>query len=92
MLIVGLELVDNSSSMRDSIDVLVGSDFYWNFVGSEVRQGQAGCGPVAINSKLGWLLSGPLGSVDYHNVTSTNLIFTCSDSVLLMQMMNLYTL
>ena len=40
-------------------------------MGSEVRQ--AGRGPVAINSKLGWLLSGPLNSVDYQNITSTNL-------------------
>ena len=47
-------------------------------MGSEVRQ--AGRGPVAINSKLGWLLSGPLNSVDYQNITSTNLILTYDDS------------
>ena len=47
-------------------------------MGDEIRQ--AGGGPVAINSKLGWLLSGPLSCVDYHNITSTNLIITYSDS------------
>ena len=41
---------------------------------------QAGRGPVAINSKLGWLLSGPLSSVDYNHITSTNLIITSNDS------------
>ena len=40
------------------MDVRIGSDFYWQFVGSEIRQGNQG--PVAVNSKLGWLLSGPL--------------------------------
>ena len=73
----GLELADCSNSAQDSIDILVGSDFYWDFVGNEIRQ--AGRGPVAINSKLGWLLSGPLSSIDYHNITSTNLIITYTD-------------
>ena len=44
----------------------------------EIRQ--AARGPVAINSKLGWLLSGPLSSVDYNHITSTNLIITSTDS------------
>ena len=44
----------------------------------EIRQ--AGRGSVAINSKLGWLLSGPLSSVDYNHITSTNLIITSNDS------------
>ena len=73
----GFELADCSSSARDSIDILVGSDFYWDFVGNEIRQ--AGRGPIAINSKLGWLLSDPLSSIDYHNITSTNLIITYTD-------------
>lgn len=40
----------------------------------EIRQ--TGCGPVAINSKLGLLLSRPLSSTDYHNIASTNLIIS----------------
>ena len=55
---------------------------YWlverRFVGSEVWQ--ASHGPVAISSKFGWLLSGPLNSTDYHNIVSTNLIVTYSDN------------
>ena len=49
-------------------------------MGNEIRQ--AGHGSVAINSKLGWLLSGPLSSIDYHNITSTNLIITYTDGSL----------
>ena len=77
--LMGLELADNSANARGAIDVLVGSDFYWSFVGSEVRQSD--CGPVAISSKLGWLLSGPLSSTQYHNIVSTNLIVAHDDDV-----------
>ena len=56
--------------------MLVGSDFYWHFVGNEIRQ--ADRGPVAISSKLGWLLSGPLSPTEYHNIVSTSLIVTYS--------------
>jgi len=48
-------------------------------VGSEVQQSD--CGPVAISSKLGWLLSGPLSSTQYHNIVSTNLIVAHGDDV-----------
>jgi len=46
------------------IDVLIGSDVYWSLVTGEIVRGK--CGPVAINTKLGWVLSGPtepVGSV-----------------------------
>ena len=46
----GLELADCSSSARDSIDILVGSDFYWDFVGNEIRQ--AGVAPLPLTVNL----------------------------------------
>jgi len=73
----GIQLADSSSSARSTIDVLIGSDFYWQLVGSEIRQGKQG--PVAINSKLGWLLSGPLNSAEFTNITSCNLILAHED-------------
>ena len=45
----------------------------------EIRQG--GQGPVAINSKLGWLLSGPLNSSEFANLTSCNLVLAWEDAV-----------
>ena len=42
----------------DSIDILVGLDSYWSFFSEEFRRGISG--PVAWNSKLGWVLSGPV--------------------------------
>ena len=70
--LVGLQLADCSKYTRSSIDVLVGSDFYWRLVINEVIQ--EGQGPVAINSKLGWLLSGPLNSFDFSYLTACNVI------------------
>ena len=40
----------------DSIDVLVGADHYWDLVTGDVV--------TAIDSKLGWLLSGPAESMN----------------------------
>ncbi|XP_070576133.1 uncharacterized protein [Ptychodera flava] len=40
------------------IDVLIGADQYWNFVGNHIVRG---AGPTAISSKFGYLLSGPTG-------------------------------
>ncbi|XP_068689246.1 uncharacterized protein [Montipora foliosa] len=55
-----LELA-NSSTGGDGmpIDILIGSDFYWQFMTGEIRFGMYG-GPVAINTHMGWVLSGPV--------------------------------
>ena len=39
------------------ISILIGADFYWQFVQDHVVRGN---GPIAVESKLGYLLSGPL--------------------------------
>jgi hypothetical protein len=43
------------------VDILIGEDFYWQFIGDEAPI--RGRGPTAVNSKLGYLVSGPLDSV-----------------------------
>ena len=42
------------------VDMLIGSDFYWQLTIKEIIQGQVG--PVAINTKPGWVLSAPVNS------------------------------
>lgn len=37
--------------------MLIGSDYYWEFMTGETVQGRDG--PVAVNTTLGWVLSGP---------------------------------
>jgi hypothetical protein len=44
----------NEDTLR--ISVLVGADHYWDIVGDQVIRGP---GPIAVSSKLGYLLSGP---------------------------------
>jgi len=73
----GLELADYSGEVDAGvIDILIGSDFYWKFVTGELRRGDVG--PVAIYSKLGWLLSGSVSHSQVAGDTFTNLILTDS--------------
>ena len=74
----GLELADEPCSSGSSIDLLIGSDYYWNFVTGETKRSEEG--PIAVNSKLGWLLSGPInGTVDSSCITHSNLIIDCQN-------------
>lgn len=62
---------DGESSLE--VDLLIGSDFYWDLVTGGVSQGTQG--PVAIHTKLGWVLSGPTSSRELTR-SSTNLVTT----------------
>ncbi len=54
-----LTLADDSSGELDSeVDILIGCDQYWDVVTGEIRKGTSG--PTAINTILGWVLSGPV--------------------------------
>ena len=67
----GLDLADNSCNHQGGIDVLVGSDYYWQILTGDVS-GESG--PVAINSTFGWLLSGPINdSIIVNSMYSSNL-------------------
>jgi len=50
------------------VHMLIGSDFYWRLTTGEVLRGQTS--PVAINTKLGWVLSGPVGTDDAENTAT----------------------
>jgi len=57
----GLELADSGELDSDSqianIDLLIGSDHYWDVVTGDIVRGDGGL--VAVSSKFGWLVSGP---------------------------------
>ena len=55
-------LADSCQSEDMSIDILIGMDYYWQIVTSEVVRGKKG--PTAVYTKLGWVLSGPTGIPD----------------------------
>ena len=70
----GLPLADDLESPRENIDVLIGSNFYWDVVTGDIKMGSSG--PIAISSKLGWLLSGPIESSSVVNLVSSHVIIT----------------
>ena len=72
----GLELAD-AASAEDTleIDVLIGSDSYWNLVTGRVIRGR--CGPIAIQTKVGWVLSGPAEQQE----AFTNLTFNAAHTL-----------
>ena len=72
--LVSSELADYSESdHRLDVDILVGSDYYWELVTGGVCHGSSG--PTAIHTKLGWVLSGPTHSKGADHC-STNLATT----------------
>ena len=52
-----LNLADVGDGLS-SIEVLIGADQYWSVVTGRVRQGSEG--PTAIETRVGWILSGPV--------------------------------
>ena len=59
-----LELADDSPLDHDSdtIDILIGSNYYWNIATGSILRGSHG--RVAFGSNLGWLLSEPSDSME----------------------------
>ena len=68
----GLELAD-SGAINDAIEIsmLIGADYYWEIVTGRICRGRSG--PTAIETKLGWVLSGP---VPGYNQEHTSVLFT----------------
>ena len=67
----GRHLADYSTeSAPADVDVLIGSDQYWQVVTGEVRKEDRG--PKAIHTRLGWVLSGPIEGFTYNTDPSVN--------------------
>ena len=49
---------NNTENKALKIHVLIGGDYYWDFVCDEVVRGESG--PIALLKKLGYVLSGPI--------------------------------
>ena len=60
-----LKLADEGL-LKENIDLLIEAAFYWDIVDGSVKRGNS-VAQVALGSKLGWLLSGP---VTKHNASS----------------------
>ena len=72
--LMGLDLADYSDGATSlHVDLLIGSDYYWDLVTGSVCRGEGGL--TAIHTKLGWVLSGPVSAQDSEqcsmNLTTT---------------------
>ena len=75
-----IELADNFTDHEaSSIDVLIGSNYYWSVVNGELRKGESG--PVAMNSIFGWLLSGPVDSLSNTSTLANHAHVIITDAV-----------
>ena len=57
--ITNLTLADENCLKSSDIDILIGSDYYWNFMKNRIIRGNAD-EPAALETKLGYVLSGKL--------------------------------
>nr|XP_047139172.1 uncharacterized protein LOC124815072 [Hydra vulgaris] len=75
----GLKLAErNCTDKNVRVDILIGADFYWSFVENEVIKGVDG--PVALKSKLGFLLSGNvIGNSDNCSVLHSHVLKVSSE-------------
>ena len=62
------------------VDILIGSDQYRRLVTGEVRRGDSG--PMAIHTRLGWVLSGPVEDATRDSDPSVNLVHMSLDVLL----------
>ena len=74
----GLDLAEDWESSAGSVDILVGSDHYWDIVVGETRRETDSSELVAVSSKLGWLISGPLKESVGNGAIHSNLIISRS--------------
>ena len=67
------DCISGNMDSQDNIDVLIGSDYYWDIITGEVARGDDKL--VAVSSKFGWLVSGSTkGDRGTAYFTTSNLI------------------
>ena len=66
-----------TSSQKFDISLLLGADHYWEIIGNHIVRGE---GPTAMQSKLGYLLSGPLQRQTQSS--NTSVLHACPTQIL----------
>ena len=70
------ELADSGDGTTElEVDMLIGSDYYWRLVTGRVVRGPKG--PTAVETRLGWVLSGPVEG-EVQDETVVNFVTTRS--------------
>ena len=70
----GISLADfpAENGQELNVDILIGSDYYWHFLTGGCIKGEQNS-PVALDSMLGWILSGPVPHCPDNSSTHANL-------------------
>ena len=72
-----LGLADNNNGDKEvHIDLLVGADHLWKFFTGRIQRGREINGPVASETTLGWVLSGPVPANNANRLSSVNVVST----------------
>ncbi len=72
-----LNLADNNEGDGVAeIDLLIGADQMGKFFTGQIRRGESGTGPIANETTLGWVLSGPVPSRNKNTLSSVNFVST----------------
>ena len=72
----GLPLADCSHGDEElEVDIMIGADYYWSIVQNHVVRGEPH-GPVAVRTRLGYVLSGPVNVPGASQQTSVNVSYT----------------
>ena len=74
-----LELADplDSESQVEPVDILIGSDMYWEIVNGDVIRENTG--PIAVSSKFGWVISGPVKGSHVNVASVANLVINAPE-------------
>ena len=75
-----LNISDYSDDKEKGIDILVGGDYYWSIITGKVIRGPNNSSPVALESGIGWILSGRYATLNRNHEVSTMLTITQNDS------------
>ena len=59
------------------VDMLIGGDYFWSIVTGVVRRGEEG--PVAMETKLGWVFPGIVSENCYDSVSLVNAATHCME-------------
>ena len=74
--LIGLDLADEYESKdKKHIDILIGGDYFYTFVGDKIIRGTSG--PVAVQTSFGFTLSGGMPPLKIRSRAHLNLMITC---------------
>ena len=66
------------------VDIMIGADYYWSIVQNHVVRGEPH-GPVAVRTRLGYVLSGPVNVPGGSQQSSVNMSHTMKTECLLLR-------